>query len=60
LEDTLLDPSLKNLSGYLFYLSGIPFWISRFSTLAHHAFGGEQQITEFYIRSEKANREVAQ
>jgi fatty acid desaturase len=58
LEGSLLDPSLNSLSGYFFYLSGIPFWISRASTLFRHAISGEGAVYEFYIRSSKSKTEV--
>jgi fatty acid desaturase len=34
LQNTPIDPDLKTLSGYLLYLSGLPFWYDRTTTLA--------------------------
>jgi len=52
LSDSLLDPELKTMGGYLFYLSSIPFWINRPTTVIRHAFYGPSSMDpkgEHYI-----------
>jgi fatty acid desaturase len=52
LENSWLDPTLDSFASYLLYLSGIPFWISRFSTLIRHSLGN-RYISEHYIKTEE-------
>jgi len=56
LENSWLDPTLETLGSYFLYLSAIPFWISRWSTLFRHAIG-ISYINERYIRT-KENKEA--
>jgi len=58
LSDTLLDPDIKTFSGYLFYLSSIPFWISRPTTVVRHALGKISAVGEFYISTPKQKQEI--
>jgi len=44
LSDSLLDPKIESLRGYLLYLSSFPFWTSRFSTVFRHAVHGPASI----------------
>jgi len=55
LSDTLLDPQMKSLTGYLIYLSALPFWIDRVLTTFRCASG---YITEHWIKLEKSRAAV--
>jgi fatty acid desaturase len=50
LSDTLLDPDIKSISGYLLYLSSIPFWLSRPWTIIRHSRGLVDPKSEPYLR----------
>lgn len=58
LSDSLLDPDIKTISGYLFYLSSIPFWISRPITVVRHALGIISPTSEYYIATTKQKQEI--
>lgn len=55
LADTLLDPQMNSSSGYLLYLSGIPYWIGNVRTTIVHASGS---VIEPWVKSERAKRNV--
>lgn len=57
LENSWLDPTLDSLGSYLLYLSAIPFWISRCSTLIRHA-RGISFINERYIRTKENKSDI--
>jgi len=53
---SFLDLPVETPLGYLFYVSGIPFWIDAVSTLCRHALG---RCTEPYLSNhDRARREV--
>lgn len=54
LSDSLLDPNINTLGGYLLYLSSIPFWVSRLVTILRHSLGTSHidPRGEFYISTE--------
>lgn len=58
LQNTVLDPSLDTLSGYLLYMSSLPFWFDRFYTLLHHVILGRPLPHEFYIHNEESKAEI--
>ena len=58
LSDSLLDPDIKTIFGYLFYLSSIPFWLSRPTTVVRHAFGQISPIGEYFIATSKQKQEI--
>jgi len=61
LSDSLLDPDIKTLRGYLLYLSSIPFWISRPTTLWRHAVHGTRSIDpkgEFFISTDNQKEDI--
>jgi fatty acid desaturase len=56
LYDSLLDPDIKTFWGYLLYLSSIPFWVSRPTTVIRHAIYGTQSIDpkgEYFISTDE-------
>lgn len=61
LADSLLDPEIESVKGYLMYLSSFPFWVNRFSTLARHAFYGTKSIDpkgEYFIASDVQKEDI--
>lgn len=59
LQNTILDPSLDSLAGYLLYLSSLPFWFDRFYTfIINHALLGRTLSHEFYVHNKEAKSEV--
>lgn len=44
LQNSLLDLSLTNIFAYVLYLSGIPFWVDRVTTLLRHCFFGVASV----------------
>jgi fatty acid desaturase len=62
LSDSLLDPDIKGMSGYLLYLSSIPFWFSRPLTVLRHAFSGPASMdpkSEHYIATYEQQNGIA-
>jgi len=55
LMDTLIDPSMTSLKTYLFYLSGIPFWIAKTETALRLALGN---VTEPWIKLPSSKKAV--
>jgi hypothetical protein len=55
LADTLLDPQMVSWSGYLFYLSGIPYWIGNILITCRHAFG---TVDEPWVKTTRAKQNV--
>lgn len=58
LSDTFLDMELKDWKRYLFYLTGIPYWIDRFSTSLRHVFGVILQREKFLQKEAVAKRVI--
>jgi len=58
LSDSLLDPDIKSIWGYLFYLSSIPFWVSRPTTVIRHALGKISVGGEYFIATSKQKQEI--
>lgn len=54
-EGSFLDIPVETLLGYLFYLSGIPFWIDAISSIVRHACGA---CPEVYLQNNKAREQV--
>ena len=52
---SFLDFPVNSLASYLFYLSGIPFWIDAVTTTVQHARG---ICPEMYLHKDKARRQV--
>lgn len=52
---SFLDFPVESIWGYIFYLSGIPFWIDAISSIMNHAMG---KCTEPYLLTEKSRHEV--
>jgi fatty acid desaturase len=50
-----LDFPVETLWGYIFYLSGIPFWIDAISSIINHALG---DCPESYLSNEKSRLDV--
>uniref|UniRef100_A0A6A7G7P1 Fatty acid desaturase n=1 Tax=Hirondellea gigas TaxID=1518452 RepID=A0A6A7G7P1_9CRUS len=57
LQNTMLDPDISTFSGYLIYLSSIPFWIDRIWTTFRHSFG-KINDSEFYLQSDFSQLKV--
>jgi fatty acid desaturase len=58
LSDTLLDPDIKSIFGYILYLSSIPFWVSRPATVIKHALGSISPTGEYFIATSKQKQEI--
>jgi fatty acid desaturase len=61
LSNSLLDPDINTLGGYLLYLSSIPFWVSRSFTVLRHAIGGVNAIDskdEFFIATPEQKQDI--
>lgn len=58
LSDSLLDPDIKSIFGYLFYISSVPFWLSRPATVIRHAFGKISPMGEYFIATAKQKQEI--
>ena len=56
LQPGLLDFPVNNLSRYLLYLSGVPFWCDAILTTIKHAMG---QCPEAYMTTERSKRVVS-
>lgn len=56
LQPGLLDFPVNNVSRYLLYLSGVPFWCDAILTTIKHAMG---QCTEAYMTTERSKRVVS-
>lgn len=50
LQNSMLDMSLDNIGSYLTYLSGLPFWIDRFTSLIRHSvFSHTSKLEDEYL-----------
>ena len=56
LQPGLLDFPVNNISTYLLYLSGLPFWCDAILSTVKHAMG---QCTEAYMTTERSKRVVS-
>lgn len=57
----MLDPDIKTMSGYLLYLSSIPFWVSRPTTILRHAIYGINSIDpkgEHFIATDEQKENI--
>jgi len=52
LSNSWLDPDIKTMRGYMIYLSGIPFWVSRTLLIGRHALLGSSD--EPYLKDKRA------
>ena len=60
LFNSFIDQDVNSVKGYILYLSGVPFWIDRISTLLRHCLGiyfNTLQGNEYYFNSELSTKQ---
>eukprot|EP00455_Lapot_gusevi_P000425 TRINITY_DN10198_c0_g1_i2.p2 TRINITY_DN10198_c0_g1~~TRINITY_DN10198_c0_g1_i2.p2 ORF type:complete len:250 (-),score=67.44 TRINITY_DN10198_c0_g1_i2:64-813(-) len=58
LSNSFIDPDINTLSGYLLYLTALPFWLDRFYTLVSTALLGTTALTAHYIPTPPLKRAI--